>query len=376
MKNLADMELLEIAEKFLERSNVIKDSFDTFAKSIVSEGICRHSDIWSMVYDWTHGEIIDIPVNLETALTEYIEVHYLHKKEETVWICVYKDTIRRHNDNDNLAHIKVLKSFAERYYKQQTDSEWKTFEEFLGNYTADETDDFYVYAKKNNAILEMDLVMEGKQMKNFMLISVRDRIMSYSYYSTIEEAQAAMSNEAKNSCWNLDEYIADELAEINETSAWVTNGNNHDNYDWWIVDQRKSVYEFMCLTQGDYDINDSELDTSVTVVYIEESDDNDTHEQFCIELLKKVKLNSFTNNCVEADWSALIRENKELFTQFMKENWKQQYTDEEEFIYQWIKEIHLYLAGYTYDDMYAKMLDVLKIIKQLTYIKLSVIIHA
>ena len=364
MKNyeIADMELLEIAKKFLERSNVIKDSFDTFAKNIVSEGIYRHSDIWSMVYDWTHGEIIDIPGKLETALTEYIEVHYLHKKEETVWICVYKDTIRRHNDNDNLAYIKVLKSFAEQYHKQQTDSEWKTVEEFLDNYTTDETCDFYLYAKNNNAILEMDLAMENNEMKNFMLISVRDRIMTYSYYATIEEAHAAMTNEVKNSCYDLDEYIANEIAEIKETSAWVTNGNNHDNYDWWIVDQRMSVYDYMRLTQGDYDIYDTELDISVTVVYIEESENNDAHEKFCIEILKKVKLNSFSDKYAEADWSAFIRENEKLFKQFMEENWNQQYSGYE-FIYQWIKEIHLYLAGYTCDSIYKKMYELLKSIK-------------
>lgn len=361
-KELANNELLEVANKFLEEKNLTKKSFFAFAKNITEEGVHRHSDIWSRVYDFVHEvwKMKTIPEKIETALTEYIEVHFLHKKEESVWICVYKDTIRRHNDSDNLAHIRVLKSFAEQYYKEQTDSEWKTFDEFLNNYTADETDDFYTYANNHNAILEMDI--DGKA-KNYMLISVVSDTMHYAYFETLESAQAKMRNEVSNSCSDINEYIEREYADISEKSAWVFDGNNHNKYNWWIVDQRKSVYDLLCETENDYDTTDSVFDAIVTVCYIEETDKNDDYEKFCIELLKKVKVISIGKSYVEADWYTLICDNQKLLRQFMRENWSQSYSDEDDFIYEWIKEIHSYLAGYVSDKFYKKLVDLVKELK-------------
>ena len=44
------------------------------------------------------------------------------------------------------------------------------------------------------------------------------------------------------------------------------------------------------------------------------------------------------------------------FKAFTKEYWNNQYEDDEdEFIYQWISEIHLYIAGYVGEKMYGKL---------------------
>ena len=78
---------------------------------------------------------------------------------KNVWITVYKDTIKQHCDCDNLSDIQVSEEFAKQYFdecKKNTDCEWKTYEEFMNNFTADDTEDFYEYAKKHNAILEID----------------------------------------------------------------------------------------------------------------------------------------------------------------------------------------------------------------------------
>ena len=32
--------------------------------------------------------------------------------KETVWICVYRDTIEEHEDNNNLTEVQVTKEFA------------------------------------------------------------------------------------------------------------------------------------------------------------------------------------------------------------------------------------------------------------------------
>lgn len=76
-----------------------------------------------------------------------------------VWITVYKDTIKQHNDNWNLSDIQVTEEFAKQYFnecKVGSDCEWKTYEEFMDNYTTDDTEDLYAYAKKHNAIIKIE----------------------------------------------------------------------------------------------------------------------------------------------------------------------------------------------------------------------------
>ena len=75
---------------------------------------------------------------------------------EKVWICVYRDTIEEHDDSFNLAEILVTKDFVEQYFKECNKNEYfKDLEDFLTEYIADDTDDFYNYAKEHNAIIEI-----------------------------------------------------------------------------------------------------------------------------------------------------------------------------------------------------------------------------
>ena len=75
---------------------------------------------------------------------------------ETIWICVYRDTIERHNDNNNLTEVQVTKEFAEQYFNEYQKECYDTLDDFLGEYTADETQDFYSYAMKHNAVLDKE----------------------------------------------------------------------------------------------------------------------------------------------------------------------------------------------------------------------------
>lgn len=77
--------------------------------------------------------------------------------KETIWICVYRDTIERHDDDWNLTEVQVTKEFAEQYFKECNKGEYfKDFEEFLNEYTADDTEDFYAYAMKHNAVIDKE----------------------------------------------------------------------------------------------------------------------------------------------------------------------------------------------------------------------------
>ena len=76
-----------------------------------------------------------------------------------VWIAVYKDTIKQHDDDWNQTDIQVTEDFARKYFndcKRNSDCEWKTYEEFMENYTMDDTEDFYNYAKKSDAIIKIE----------------------------------------------------------------------------------------------------------------------------------------------------------------------------------------------------------------------------
>lgn len=76
---------------------------------------------------------------------------------EKVWVCVYRDTIEEHNASTNLTEVLVTKEFAEQYFKEcNKDEYYKDLEDFLSEYTADDTEDFYEYAMKNNAVIDKE----------------------------------------------------------------------------------------------------------------------------------------------------------------------------------------------------------------------------
>lgn len=75
---------------------------------------------------------------------------------EKIWLCVYRDTIEEHDDNCNLASIEVTKEFAEQYVKERKSEYFDSLEDFLNEYTADDTEDFYEYATKHNAVIAIE----------------------------------------------------------------------------------------------------------------------------------------------------------------------------------------------------------------------------
>ena len=74
---------------------------------------------------------------------------------EKVWICVYRDTIEQHDDDWNLTDVLVTKEFFKQYFNELKTEYWDSMEEFLDEFTADDTQDFYDYAVKHNAIIDI-----------------------------------------------------------------------------------------------------------------------------------------------------------------------------------------------------------------------------
>ena len=118
-----------------------------------------------------------------------------------------------------------------------------------------------------------------------------------------------------------------------------------------------TLYDFVSLTQSDFDVFDTEYDTSVTVCYIGEEEDD--YDRFCNGITKKVNVLERCNNItLVVNWSDFIKRNMEKFRAFSNQHWYEdcQYDDDDdEFVYQWIKEIHSYMAGYVSDDFYTEL---------------------
>lgn len=74
---------------------------------------------------------------------------------EKVWICVYRDTIKKHDKVDNLAYVQVTMNFLAKYVRERQ-NDFKDAEEFLNEYTADNTEDFYEYAMEHKAVIKVE----------------------------------------------------------------------------------------------------------------------------------------------------------------------------------------------------------------------------
>ena len=80
-------------------------------------------------------------------------------KKETMWITVYRDRIEKYDEDwdCNLASVLVTKEFAEQYIQELGKNKYfNSLEDFLNEYTADDTDDFYEYAINHNAVIEVE----------------------------------------------------------------------------------------------------------------------------------------------------------------------------------------------------------------------------
>ena len=113
-----------------------------------------------------------------------------------------------------------------------------------------------------------------------------------------------------------------------------------------------TLYEYLKMTECDYDTCDTKYDACVTVCCIDE--ENDAYDQFCNNIIKKVDVVKVNSDILIVNWSELIERNMDLFKCFTEEHWYHHYEDDiDEFVYQWINEIHMYIAGYVSEDFYS-----------------------
>ena len=126
------------------------------------------------------------------------------------------------------------------------------------------------------------------------------------------------------------------------------------------------LYDFLKISQNDFDTCDTVYDTGVTVCYIAENEARDNYDKFCIELMKKAEVESLNDDIIIVKWTELIQNNMEKFRAFTAENWYdncQYENDDDEFIYQWINEIHQYMAGNVAEDFYDELVKFVQTLK-------------
>lgn len=117
-----------------------------------------------------------------------------------------------------------------------------------------------------------------------------------------------------------------------------------------------TLYEWLCVEQNDVDTYDTEIDAVVTVCHIYEEEDD--YDKFCNAIIKKVNVVQKCGDGLTVDWSKLIRDNLSKFKDFTKKYWRNQYEDDEvEFFYQWMNEIHMYMAGYVSESFYTTLVE-------------------
>ena len=77
---------------------------------------------------------------------------------KVVCIEVYHDTIERHEEISNLSEVLVTENFARNYFNEYISNKYDgtiSFDYWIMNHDADETMDFYQYAKYNDAVIDV-----------------------------------------------------------------------------------------------------------------------------------------------------------------------------------------------------------------------------
>lgn len=116
-----------------------------------------------------------------------------------------------------------------------------------------------------------------------------------------------------------------------------------------------TVYEYIKMNRCDYDVYDNEFDACITCCDCSEDyggEDDEFYYKFYTGIQKLANVVEIKKDWIIADWSAMIRHNKAILEEYMYKNWKRDYEDEDDFIYEWIREFHLWGAGYVIESAY------------------------
>ena len=110
----------------------------------------------------------------------------------------------------------------------------------------------------------------------------------------------------------------------------------------------------------DYDVYDTVFDACVTIslpdVLLSTAD---YYDKFCCEICSKVNCEGKGgyDASLIADWCGFIEKNFDKFKEFTRKYWKRDYSDKDDFIYNWITEFQHYFSGDVPEDFYKALYE-------------------
>ena len=119
-----------------------------------------------------------------------------------------------------------------------------------------------------------------------------------------------------------------------------------------------NLYDFLTLEKADFDTYDTVFDVCVTVCEpyeYEEGDEKEYYDIFNELMMKKVEVEEKTGECTcVCKWSDFITPNLDTFRSAADELWVRTPESDDDLIYEWIKEINAWMAGYVSESAYKK----------------------
>lgn len=122
-----------------------------------------------------------------------------------------------------------------------------------------------------------------------------------------------------------------------------------------------TLYDFVRMEDTDFDTYDTVFDVEVTVcVPYDDSEITEWYDKFYNFIIKHVEFKEKISECeCTAEWTNFITDNLEVFREVANDMWYDDRVpdDNDDLIYEWIKEINSWLAGYVSEVEYQKFME-------------------
>jgi len=119
-----------------------------------------------------------------------------------------------------------------------------------------------------------------------------------------------------------------------------------------------TLYDFIMQEHADFDTYDTVFDTCVTVCEPYEYGEGEEKEYYDIFndlMMKNVEFSEKISECsCVCKWSDFIKNNLEVFRKAADELWVRTPKEDDDLIYEWIREINSWMAGYVSEGIYKK----------------------
>lgn len=120
-----------------------------------------------------------------------------------------------------------------------------------------------------------------------------------------------------------------------------------------------TLYDFIVMENNDFDTYDTVYDAEVTVCVPCEKE-TDWYDKFYNFIIKRVMfVKKISDGECNADWSKFITDNLDLFREIANDMWNDGTVpdDDDDLVYEWIKEIEGWLAGYVSENEYQHFME-------------------